>query len=65
MTKSEPPPKPLRLDCRRCQHYFITWEARTPHGCRAMGFKSQFSPYLQVFRISGRNCQYFTPRAPS
>ncbi|MDR2422968.1 MAG: uracil-DNA glycosylase [Deltaproteobacteria bacterium] len=54
--------RPTRRDCRRCRHYYITWEARVPHGCRAMGFKSQYLPYLQVFRVSGQNCQSFSPR---
>ncbi|MDR0549614.1 MAG: uracil-DNA glycosylase [Deltaproteobacteria bacterium] len=54
--------RPIRRDCRKCRHYFITWDAKTPHGCRAMGFKSQSSPYIQVFRISGQDCQCFSPR---
>ncbi|MDR1608323.1 MAG: uracil-DNA glycosylase [Deltaproteobacteria bacterium] len=48
-----------RINCRHCRHYFITWEPRLPHGCRLMGFKSQYLPYVQVFRISGQNCQSF------
>ncbi|MDR1085522.1 MAG: uracil-DNA glycosylase [Deltaproteobacteria bacterium] len=53
---------PVSFPCRKCRHYFITWEARLPHGCRAMGFKSQYLPYIQVFRISGLNCQYYSER---
>ncbi|MDR2140610.1 MAG: uracil-DNA glycosylase [Deltaproteobacteria bacterium] len=57
-----PPERPAQRNCRLCRHYFITWEASVPHGCRAMGFKSKYLPYIQVFRISGQNCQLFSPR---
>ncbi|MBF0284028.1 MAG: uracil-DNA glycosylase [Magnetococcales bacterium] len=47
------------MDCRRCQHYYVTWEAQHPHGCRAMGFKSRLLPALEVRRASGENCRAF------
>ncbi|MDR1578537.1 MAG: uracil-DNA glycosylase [Deltaproteobacteria bacterium] len=56
---NQPPSSIPRINCRLCRHYFITWEPRTPHGCRLMGFKSQFLPYVQVFRISGQECKSF------
>ncbi|MDR3204795.1 MAG: uracil-DNA glycosylase [Deltaproteobacteria bacterium] len=49
-------------NCRRCSFYYVTWEPSTPHGCRAIGFKSQYLPNLQVFRTSGSHCQYYHPK---
>jgi len=48
-----------RINCRRCQHYFVTWEATKPHGCRAYGFKSPQIPSLVVFQSSGSDCSMF------
>ncbi len=31
-------------NCLDCVHYFITYDARRPYGCRAMGFKSRHNP---------------------
>lgn len=39
-----------RIDCRRCTHYFVTWDPRFPHGCRRMGFKSRMTPIEEVRR---------------
>ncbi|MDL2275605.1 uracil-DNA glycosylase [Desulfosarcina sp. OttesenSCG-928-G10] len=44
------------VNCRSCQHYFITWDPHLPHGCRAMGFKSPVLPSILVFRHSGQIC---------
>ena len=38
----------MRIDCRRCEHYYVTWDKKHPHGCRAMGFKSMQLPSLVV-----------------
>jgi hypothetical protein len=48
-----------RIDCRKCRHYFVTWQESAPHGCRAMGFKSAQLPSVVVYRTSGRACLYF------
>ncbi|MDR1080213.1 MAG: uracil-DNA glycosylase [Deltaproteobacteria bacterium] len=47
--------------CRLCAHYFVTWVQTTPHGCRALGFKSRQVPSTEVRRNSGEACRYFTP----
>jgi hypothetical protein len=36
------------IDCHKCEHYYVTWEEQTPHGCRAMGFKSRRLPSMVV-----------------
>jgi hypothetical protein len=53
-----------RIDCRRCRHYFVTWDDHAPHGCRAIQFKSRLLPAQVVQRVSGRHCLKFSPKAP-
>ncbi|MDR1167193.1 MAG: uracil-DNA glycosylase [Deltaproteobacteria bacterium] len=48
--------------CRACAHYYITWEPSHPHGCRALSFKSQYLPSVEVRRNSGSECRYFDPK---
>jgi hypothetical protein len=45
--------------CRKCKFYYITWDAKHPHGCRAMGFKSKELPSVTVLKNSGKNCLLF------
>ncbi|MCU0601212.1 MAG: uracil-DNA glycosylase [Desulfobacterales bacterium] len=50
----------LRIDCRRCRHYFVTWDEDFPHGCRRMGFKSRRAPNDEVrCAMHGRTCRLF------
>ncbi|MDR1890538.1 MAG: hypothetical protein LBQ81_14420 [Zoogloeaceae bacterium] len=53
-------------DCRECQHYYITHDARFPYGCRAMNFKSRRLPVQEVLAASGARCFLFQtkPAAP-
>ncbi len=55
-----PPHK--RIICRQCRFYYITWDTRHPHGCRAMKFKSRRPPSLVVRQSSGRECLHYTPK---
>ncbi|MDA8138122.1 MAG: uracil-DNA glycosylase [Desulfobacteraceae bacterium] len=55
------PTKPS-IDCHRCRHYFVTWEKRQPHGCKAMGFKSEQLPSIVVFHTSGEQCLRYEPK---
>lgn len=48
-----------RINCRKCEYYFVTWEAQRPHGCRAYGFKSMQIPSIVVFQSSGDDCTMF------
>lgn len=45
--------------CHRCKHYYITHDARFRYGCRALDFKSQRQPVLDVMAASGQPCHYF------
>ncbi|MEW5902737.1 MAG: hypothetical protein AB1722_00145 [Pseudomonadota bacterium] len=48
--------------CNSCRHFYITWDARFRYGCRAMDFKSQRLPMLDVLEASGQPCQAFQPK---
>jgi hypothetical protein len=45
--------------CNRCRHYFITHDEKFRYGCRALNFKSQQQPILNVIAASGQQCLYF------
>lgn len=52
-----------RIDCRKCRHYYVTWQESAPHGCKAIGFKSAQLPSVVVFKTSGAACLYFEKRS--
>ncbi|MCA1320356.1 hypothetical protein LC085_10590 [Bacillus tianshenii] len=52
-----------RIDCLKCRHYYVTWDAKFPKGCRAFGFKTNQLPSLAVFRSSGSPCMKFEKKA--
>ena len=52
-------PQRERPDCLHCTHYFVTWEADKPRGCRAYEFKSLELPSQVVLESSGEICQFF------
>jgi L-2-hydroxyglutarate oxidase LhgO len=53
-----------RINCRKCEYYFVTWEAKKPHGCKAYGFKSAPIPSMAVFQSSGADCSLFKEKQP-
>jgi hypothetical protein len=57
-----PPEAPRMQRCGPCVHYYITHDQNFRYGCRAMDFKSQRQPVLDVIESSGQNCLYFHPR---
>jgi pyridoxine/pyridoxamine 5'-phosphate oxidase len=52
-----------KIDCAQCQHYYVTWDADRPHGCKYFAFKSPQSPALAVIESSGQSCQAFSAKA--
>jgi len=54
-----------RINCRRCEHFFVTWEKNKPYGCKAYGFKSQHIPSIVVFQSSGSDCSLFKLKHPA
>ncbi|MBB5324058.1 hypothetical protein HNQ34_001150 [Anoxybacillus tepidamans] len=48
-----------RVNCYRCQHFYVTWDRQFPRGCRAFGFKSAALPSVVVKQSSGAPCMKF------
>ena len=46
-------------ECRRCRHYFVTYDPPLPHGCRAFQIKSRALPSKVVLETSGEPCRGF------
>ncbi len=49
-------------NCNHCRHFYITWNAKMPYGCRAMNFKSRRFPALEVLDVDGTPCVSFDKR---
>ena len=54
---SQPDQVPPR--CNPCAHYYITHDMGFRYGCRALGFKSQRQPILDVLEASEQQCHFF------
>jgi len=57
----------MAIECRKCKHFFITWDPKNPYGCRIFGMKTKQMPSVEVFATSGKECLKFqkkeeTPR---
>lgn len=48
-----------RINCHKCIYYYVTWDPRSPKGCKFFGFKTKLMPSLLVFRSSGKECHAF------
>ena len=49
----------LAVNCFKCRHFFTTWDAQHPRGCKAYGFKTRELPSVLVKRTSGVECLKF------
>lgn len=47
------------IRCFACRHFFITYDAAFPYGCRAARFKSRLMPAEEMAASSGLECQFF------
>jgi len=57
------PEEPKRgPNCWECRFLMITWDVRTPYGCKLMGFRSRYIPSLEVLRTDGRFCGGFAAK---
>ncbi|MDE0956563.1 MAG: hypothetical protein OSA07_08840 [Pseudomonadales bacterium] len=56
-TNKQPP------NCMQCKHFYITWEANFPRGCRLFAIKSRQLPMIEVMRIDGHACRGYEPKA--
>jgi hypothetical protein len=54
--------KTKQIDCHKCRHYYVTWNPKLPHGCRAMGFRGRYMPSIAVRRISGMACLMYAEK---
>ena len=50
-------------DCRRCQHFAVSWDPAVPYLCRGFGFKSRALPSREVMQADGHPCRLFAARA--
>ena len=56
---------PMAIDCRKCLYYYLTWDKRAPHGCRAFGFKGRILPSRTVRQsAAGLDCMFYRKRPP-
>jgi hypothetical protein len=46
-------------NCRKCRHFFITWNPKTPHGCKRYGIESREDPSKIVSMAGLGDCQGF------
>lgn len=51
-----------KINCIKCQHYYITWDKGFPYGCKAMGFKAHVTPSIIVSEASGQPCLAFNAK---
>lgn len=47
------------VNCFFCEHFYITQEADSPYGCRAMDFASARMPSVDVYDASEQDCALF------
>jgi len=50
------------IACLKCKHYFSTFDATKPRGCRLYQFQSQVMPSILVKNASGHDCESFELR---
>lgn len=51
-----------RINCLKCVYYYVTWDTKSPKGCKFFNFKTKLMPSLVVFRSSGKPCEAFTEK---
>jgi hypothetical protein len=48
--------------CLACRYFFITHDKNFPYGCSHVGFKSRLMPWVEMFKNSGIECQFFAEK---
>ncbi|WP_029523244.1 hypothetical protein [Persephonella sp. KM09-Lau-8] len=51
-----------KVNCHKCEYFYITWDKNFPYGCKAFGFKSRLIPSIEVKKASGKECLQFKPK---
>ena len=50
-------------NCMKCKHFYITYDQRTPRGCKIYGIQSQQLPSMIVKKANGgSDCIGFSPK---
>ena len=49
-------------NCSQCRHYYITWNQKTPNGCRRFGIQCEEQPSKIVMMAGLGDCQGFEPK---
>lgn len=49
----------MAINCRKCKHFFITWDPNNPYGCKSFGIKTKQMPSIEVYVTSGKECLKF------
>ena len=49
-------------NCSQCRHFYITWNAKTPNGCRRYGIEAKDRPSAIVMAAGLGDCQGFEPK---
>lgn len=52
----------VRINCRGCRYFHVTWDSQFPYGCRAYGFKGPLMPYMMVWQSTGQHCIAYEKR---
>jgi len=55
--------KSTRINCLKCQHFYVTWDPKFPKGCKAYDFKSRNMPSQAVLNSSGQPCLSYEPKS--
>jgi hypothetical protein len=48
-----------RIECRKCKHYYITWDKNFPYGCKLFKVKSKQMPCVIVYQSIGKQCENY------
>jgi hypothetical protein len=46
-------------NCRKCRHFLITWNPKSPHGCRKYGIQTKDEPSKIIAMAGMGECQGF------
>ncbi len=49
----------MNINCRKCKHFYVTWDINHPYGCKSFGMKTKQLPSLAVYQTSGKECLKF------
>lgn len=53
----------MKPNCMKCKHFYITFDQRTPRGCKIYGIQSQSLPSMIVKQANGGSeCIGFSPK---